>query len=269
MLAESLQKELKEKYNPEGSDLRRAQLRMLDLLIFLDKICKENNLTYWLEGGTLLGAVRHGGFIPWDDDTDVCMPREDAMKLKKIMGDGTFEGHIVLQNHDTDPHYINSSWMTLRDTKSEYIKDCNLHNSCKYKGLQVDIFIVDKGVSPILKRICAFYQIQFVLNPWLKKQEKLLRPFVKITYPLLNNIVTPILRLFKFNNIYDIGYGCQFIDPFCHDTVFPLTQVEFEGHFFSSPRDKNKYLTNEYGDWEKIPNPDKIKTHHVKFKFLE
>ena len=53
--------ELRAKYNPEGSDLRRAQLRMLDMLLYLDKVCKENEITYWLAAGTCLGAVRHGG----------------------------------------------------------------------------------------------------------------------------------------------------------------------------------------------------------------
>lgn len=83
MIDKKIQDELRIKYNPDGSDLRKAQLKMLELLKFLNKICTENNLTYWLDSGTLLGAVRHGGFIPWDDDIDVCMPYKDAVVLKK------------------------------------------------------------------------------------------------------------------------------------------------------------------------------------------
>ena len=60
---------------------RQLQLRELEILIELDRVCKEENLTYFLEGGTLLGALRHGGFIPWDDDIDVLMPREDYNRL--------------------------------------------------------------------------------------------------------------------------------------------------------------------------------------------
>ena len=85
MIDESIQQKLRAKYNPDGSTLRRAQLRMLDILKFIDKVCRDNGLKYWLEGGTLLGAVRHGGFIPWDDDTDIAMTREDSMKLVKIL----------------------------------------------------------------------------------------------------------------------------------------------------------------------------------------
>ncbi len=76
---------LKEKYNPEGSTLRKAQLRMLDMLKFIDSICKENDITYYLDCGNLLGAVRHQGFIPWDDDADIAMPLSDYRKFKKIL----------------------------------------------------------------------------------------------------------------------------------------------------------------------------------------
>lgn len=86
MIDDSQQLLLRQKFNPDGSDLRKAQLRMLELLIFLDGVCRENKLTYWLDSGTLIGAARHGGFIPWDDDIDVCMMRKDAYHLKKNFG---------------------------------------------------------------------------------------------------------------------------------------------------------------------------------------
>ena len=79
------QSQLRARYNPDGSDQRRAQLRMLEMLKFVDSFCKENDIKYWLEGGTLLGAMRHGGFIPWDDDTDICMTYSDAEKFKRLM----------------------------------------------------------------------------------------------------------------------------------------------------------------------------------------
>ena len=78
------EKELKEKYNPEGSTLRKAQLRMLEMAVFLDKVLKENGITYYIEAGNLLGAVRHGGFIPWDDDFDIAVDAKDIKKIKKI-----------------------------------------------------------------------------------------------------------------------------------------------------------------------------------------
>ena len=73
------------RYNGENTKLRKAQLCMLDILIQFDKVCRNNNISYWLDGGTLLGAVRHQGFIPWDDDLDVCIQSKDYPKLREAL----------------------------------------------------------------------------------------------------------------------------------------------------------------------------------------
>ena len=80
MIDEATHKALRAAYNPDGSDLRRHQLVMLDMLIWLDRLCVRHAIPYWLSSGTLLGAVRHGGFIPWDDDVDIelMLPRLSA-----------------------------------------------------------------------------------------------------------------------------------------------------------------------------------------------
>ena len=76
---------LRQKYSPEGSMLREYQHRMVEEVLFLDKVCKTHGLTYFLSGGSALGAVRHHGFIPWDDDMDITLPSEDFKKLVKIL----------------------------------------------------------------------------------------------------------------------------------------------------------------------------------------
>lgn len=76
---------LKEKYNPESSKLRRYQYHLVDVLIEFDNLCNKNGIRYWLAYGTLLGAIRHKGFIPWDDDADLWMDRENYRKLEKLM----------------------------------------------------------------------------------------------------------------------------------------------------------------------------------------
>lgn len=91
-------KELKEEYNPEGSLLRKAQLRMLDMLLYIDKICKDNGILYRLDGGNVLGAVRHGGFIPWDDDVDIVLDVKNFKKLCRYLEKHPHP-HYKIQNH--------------------------------------------------------------------------------------------------------------------------------------------------------------------------
>lgn len=77
--------ELRQRFNPEGSKLRQMQLRMLDILTEVDSICKKHGISYWLSSGTLIGALRHDGFIPWDDDLDIEMMRDDYLRLMKVL----------------------------------------------------------------------------------------------------------------------------------------------------------------------------------------
>ena len=103
MIQPELQEKFRAEYNPDGSILRRQQVKMLDILLHVDKFCKEHNITYWLSSGTLLGAVRHGGFIPWDDDLDIEMRREDFLRFKSLWKDSD---DYIMQSHENDLYYI-------------------------------------------------------------------------------------------------------------------------------------------------------------------
>ena len=91
------------KYNGEGTDLRKAQLRMLDILIEVDKVCRKHQIPYWIDFGTLLGAVRHRGFIPWDDDIDICVLNEYYGVLRQALID-ELPGQYAFQDSKTDPN---------------------------------------------------------------------------------------------------------------------------------------------------------------------
>ena len=84
------------------NELRSCQLKQLEILKIFDRICRKHNLRYWIDGGTLLGAVRHKGFIPWDDDLDVAMPSEDYKKLDQII-QSELPDHLFWQTPKTDP----------------------------------------------------------------------------------------------------------------------------------------------------------------------
>ena len=116
----------------------------LDLLNEFDRVCKKHNLKYILDWGTLLGAIRHNGFIPWDDDVDVSMLREDYDKLMEI-GPKEFKHPYFLQNHYTDKNYSDCVTKLRRsDTTSILSVDVSFRYKLAYnKGIFIDIFVFD------------------------------------------------------------------------------------------------------------------------------
>lgn len=270
MISPEFQVELREKYNSEGSALRDAQLKMLELLKFVDKICRENGLRYWLTGGTLIGAARHGGFIPWDDDVDICMPRPDALKLKEIMRDKVFDGHIVLQTNDSDSKFFQLAWFVVRDLKTVYIQDDWFHNNFKYQGLQVDIFIMDEGVSLPLYKLSRLMGILGIFYPGKNHfGMKVFRPLISPTFKFLDRIVFTVMRMFKGKKDRIItDYGGIFYMDYPKEMVYPLSEIEFEGYTFKAPADVDGMLKDMYGDWATVPDEQHRETHNVEFKTL-
>ena len=272
MISPSRQAELRAKYNPDGSVLRRAQLRMLEMLKFIDEICLKNDIDYWIDCGTLLGAARHGGFIPWDDDMDICMTRESYKKFKKLMLSQNPSKEFVLQCDETDKGFY-STWDVLRDLKSEYIQDSPLHNMRKYRGVQVDIFYQDDQVWDFFRlKMITLYEktVQRVIQS-KKKIAKILRPFLPFNYLVVKKILPSILHFVyhKKNDYYRLPYGAPFDEIRYKKNVFPLGRIEFEGMMFNAPGNVDAYLSDVYGDWNKVPDDDQVQTHNVNVLFFD
>ena len=271
---EELQKaKLKEKYNPEGSELRKAQYRMLEMLSYIDKVCNENGITYWLDSGTLLGAMRHGGFIPWDDDVDICMPAKDAKRFKEILLTKRGNAEFVLQCRETDPGFF-GSWLVLRDRKSEYIQDSNLHQARKYRGLQVDIFVLKDHNVITLQKIANIVEGKLITRPLLHYKFSIFLAFscriwFYVLYSLLFQIFNIIGMLSSSRKYYTFTYGTPFFDQHLISSIYPLQKIKFEDRAFNAPKDADKYLTESYGDWRRIPNEDEIETHNVRVVFYD
>ena len=161
-MEKEIEDELRRKYNPDGSDLRKIQLRVLDIMVIIDSICKKYNIPYWLEGGALLGAVRHGGFIPWDDDIDIQILRKDCKRLKKIL-QKELPLSFVLQTSDSDKFYF-GRMMKVRDLNSTIITPNLFECKSKYRGVFVDIFTMDY-VNPI----------NYILHSFLKRRHLMIK----------------------------------------------------------------------------------------------
>ena len=134
--------ELRKRFNPDGSLLRRQQLRMLELLEVIDVICRKHQIPYWLSSGTLIGAARHKGFIPWDDDLDIEMLRSDYLRLLKVLPQ-ELPDNLALQTNETDPNYI-FIYGKLRD-KDSHLEETNSYDRIfHYTGIYIDIFPLEK-----------------------------------------------------------------------------------------------------------------------------
>ena len=261
---DSITRELREKYSPDGSSLRRAQLRMLEMLVFIDNVCKENGLTYWLDSGTLLGARRHGGFIPWDEDTDICMPRKDAKRFREIMIKQNPSNEFVIQCRATDPGYF-GAWCILRDTKTEYIQNSKLHNIRKYRGLQVDIFEVDDHCIESVRQLIARYQHYLINSPLDSINNSFWAKLIVLPSYYILAVIKSIVRLISPQRDYYIKPLGVVWKHMLKRNVYPLSKIKFENFEFNAPGRVEDYLSYMYGDWSKIP--DKIKTHNVNVIF--
>ena len=262
------EKELKQKYNPEGSILRKQQLRMLEMLMVIDTICKKHNIPYWLSSGTLLGAARHKGFIPWDDDLDIEMLREDYIRLMKILPH-ELPGDMALQNNETDPNYI-FIFAKVRD-KNSYLEEPNSYDRIfRERGIFIDIFPLEE-IPYCLAWISEHMQGQIFnqLNNKKLTDAQIIKRVRKI-FSFNNKVGYPILRfLSKFfpNKKLLISFGTSFHETRYIKEVFPLKQIEFEGKLFPAPYNTDAFLKKIYGNYMQLPDLDNLKPHYNKLEF--
>ena len=257
------EEELRNKYNPEGSERRIAQKKLLEMLIWFDNVCKENNIQYYLSDGALLGAYRHKGFIPWDDDIDVSILRKEYKKLKKILESDKYKSaQYVLQTHKSDKGFF-GFYPVLRDTKSEYILDSIIHKERKYRGLQIDIFTYNDNIIHVLQKFCYFFErvnIKFFIG-----RHKIL---ATICYWIECLIIIPFSRfisLLNFNHKYiQNDYACYWTYKYLEKEIFPLKTIEFEGYSFPCPGNLNYYLEKTYGkNYMELPNINDRDNHKI------
>lgn len=259
---------MKKVYNPEGSQLRTDQLKMVDTLLEFDKICRENGIQYWLDSGTLLGAARHGGFIPWDDDMDICIMKKDYPRLHKILLRYQSERYAFMCK-ENDIEYVNVFSKFMDKT----IKAQNNNRRAKYyrnTGLYVDIFPIEK-TTRFAAHAAKFFYLN-IQNPSKYIQNRTLRHIAIIAAKVLClGFLVPLCRVigwFNPKNEYRCQLGTGFYKgKYFLDQIFPLGTIEFEGHSFPAPKDVDAYLTNLYGDWRTLPSEEAIRSsiHNITY----
>ena len=257
---------VKNKYLTRYKDenLRKCQLKQLYILEEVDKLCRKYKIEYWIDGGTLLGAVRHGGFIPWDDDIDLGMTLEEYEKFKKVVGE--LPEHLFFQTSETDNTW--SPIPKIRDLNSLYIEPLYSFREDYEKGIYIDIFPKElypnapkKWMKKIQKCISKSYSILH------EKHTYSIRSVAEFFYfggqYLLNRALWALLNLFYRKTKY-IGETWPNNGPgYIHtlDSTYPLKEIEFEGKKFLGPNDPDAYLKDRYGDYMTLPPEEKRLIH--------
>ena len=236
---------------------------MLEMLVWLDKVCRKHHIPYWLGSGTLLGAVRHKGFIPWDDDVDVEFLREDYPRLLQVLKQECEGSDYALQTHDTDPAYI-FTYAKLRDRRS-YIEETNHYDRmCRYQGLFIDLFSIEKLPSLLHWISCRTHGhiYKILKNPEFNDQQ-VMRKSHKL-YALNERFIFPVLRFMARlwpSRVYHYSPGIPYSSIRVPQELFPLSEVTFEGHQLLAPHDPDAYLRRMYGNYMKLPDPSTIHQH--------
>ena len=257
-------------YNPAGSVLRKAQLRMLEMLDVFDSICKKHKISYWLACGTLLGAKRHEGFIPWDDDLDVVILQRDSKKLLSVLKKELPE-NLRVQHRKTDKNYY-QFYMRIRDTKSRIYKFRG-PDDYELRGIFVDILFVEPVPSMKLKRVFD----KLLLSAFKLRRAKTI--LLKIRYILLVCLIPVVnllimflrfyYRLFSSSKAYAYSYGYEPPIHYNMEYFFPVGEIEFEGKKYNAPSDIDRYLADNFGpDFMTIPKAGDRIVHAKKIEFF-
>lgn len=271
--------------NSSSPALRRIQKTELDILIIIDRICTENGIRYWLDGGTLLGAVRHKGFIPWDDDVDIVMPRRDYERFI-LLAPKLFPEEISLELSLEEKN--NPSYAVPCKVRHKYSKITKAHSDSMDddgKGLFVDLIPLD-SISPT--RVGFFFdnslkwiyrnlsKIKYHDNPYYKSiyfifhRFLLLSPFLSPDTPI--KIYSYFIRRyvisgdFRYSDSELIGYGFDVYWSrfFQSKHIYPLKRISFEGCEFLAPKNTDEVLKIFYGDdYMMLPDLGSRKPKHV------
>lgn len=261
-------------------EFRRLQLVQLDLLTEFDRVCRQHNIDYVISSGTLLGAVRHKGYIPWDDDADIMMLRDDYERFKTVMNDLNPD-ICFFQDHTTDPEY-RWGYGKLRRTGTEYVRLGQEHLKSK-TGINIDIFPYDDVPLSTLGQMIQdayCYCCRKVL--WSEVGKKNSKGFTKYWYSLLSKI--PVNKVYKWLDVYikkSRKDSPNKVRILCFTAIGKLyykhplkerygipkewfterVEFEFEGKRLMGTKDYDACLNFWYGDYMKLPPADQREQH--------
>lgn len=256
-------------------DLKKLHEVQVEILKDIDKFCQEHNITYFLIAGTLLGAIRHKGFIPWDDDIDIGMLRSDYEKFIKSYPSDKNNKYFV-QTLETDPNYWHS-YAKIRK-KNTFMNEAKIASLNLNKEIFVDLFpfdnVKDGGYDKIKYRANIIKVIRESI--YVKRKIITLRD-CRIKFLSAIFFIFPVKTLYKFQKKLMMKYDkIETTNVACYigeyqtrneylkkDVFLPVKKQEFEGEMFNAINKPEVYLEQIYGDYMKLPPKEKRVAHGV------
>ena len=238
-----------------------------EILDVVKKICDENHLRYSLAYGTLLGAVRHKGFIPWDDDIDIMMPREDYEILCAIWDKQAPQGYILENENNTEDLPINH--MKVRKDHTTFLQDENERHKKYHKGIFIDIFPGDRRAPGRISQIIQFadFALYLLYNRGYPSKKSGLKSFPeRLLLCIPKKYYRPVSRYFgkcsrrwnSNNTEYIFPSTLSYCRKYYPSDVFKnIRLLEFNGDNYSAFQNYDAVLTIDYGDYMKLPPEDK------------
>ncbi|MDD7409785.1 LicD family protein [Fusobacterium gastrosuis] len=254
------------------TDLREFQVRLLKMLLEIDNILKKNNIKYFLVGGSVLGAVRHKGFIPWDDDIDIGLYREDFEKLEDILTEQLPESLL----------YYKIGESKYKNSPVGHIYDITKEEEGFEKYPVIDFFPIDNVPdSKILRKVQKFFSLlyHFTINRKIPenrggKIKKLMQIVLVLSPSILldffQEVSKKIITFWNKKETKDICslFGMKYYEKEIMPKIYIGTPKihEFEGYNIPIPENWDKYLTHLYGDYMQLPPENERIPHHKNFK---
>lgn len=261
--------------------LRKLHMNQMEMLVEVDRICRKNNIKYNIIAGTMLGAVRHGGYIPWDDDADIGMVREEYERFRKVCKKELDKTRFYFQD-DRNTRDYRWGYGKIRLKNTLFLRENQSHMKFGQEVF-IDIFPLDNVPdNAVLKRIHCFKC--FIVRKFLwsavgrvADKSKLKRIVYSIMYKVPKRVVyrcyyrmigrvnakqTKMVRVSLFPAPKAYGLLREWFED--------RKEIAFEGKMFYGPRNYDAYLTAKYGDYKKLPPEDHRKVHPVtKIKLLD
>lgn len=250
--------------------LRKMQLLQLDMMVELDRICRKHDIKYCITYGTMIGAVRHKGYIPWDDDADISMLREEYEKFKSV-ADQLDPSICYFQDHTTDPGY-RWGYGKLRRTGTTFVRLGQEHLRCK-TGVFIDIFPLDDVPNGRLAQLLHTAYCDLLRKIlWSEVGKYSAKGLEQLWYRILAHIpvkivfsqlkrMSAISRNSSSNHVRTLTFPLFRKHDLKKEWLLDRSEYEFEGRLFFGPTDYDAYLKSQYGDYMTLPPENERKGH--------